>query len=41
MILIDASALVAICDKGQGKDHIRFASAVAEIKDDLITTFPA
>jgi uncharacterized protein len=40
MILIDASALIAICDRGQGKDHVRFVSAVSEIRDELITTLP-
>lgn len=40
MILTDASAFIAICDKGQGKDHLRCINALGEIKESLITTYP-
>lgn len=39
MILIDANALVSICDKGQ-THHKKFATIVEELGDDLVTTLP-
>lgn len=40
MILTDASALIALCDKGQGPDHLRCVNAMKQVNDAMATTLP-
>ncbi len=37
MILTDASAFIAICDKGQGNEHLRCVEALQQISDSFAT----
>lgn len=43
MILIDTSAFIALCDKGEGDDHFRSVNALRDLRDSkrkMVTLLP-